>query len=151
MSDNQDTKDQVAPSTPHKKNEICITIADIHPAALKAMCQKHNSLPDSQTHPQAAKETEDMNPAKNPTKNVIFKEPITIDQPDQSDQKETQLLQQTPTDTPRSVAVAARPFNAIEEEEQDIVRQYKDALDLKNLKNMESLKSFNKSPDSDSD
>ena len=77
MSDTQDTKDQVAPSTPHKKNEICITIADIHPAALKAMCQKHDSLPDSQTHPQAAKDTEDMNPAKNPTKNVIFKETIT--------------------------------------------------------------------------
>ena len=52
---------------------------------------------------------------------MAFIEPITIDQPDQSDQKETQLLHQTPTDTPRSVAVAARPFDAIEEEEQDIV------------------------------
>ena len=148
MSDTQDTKDQVAPSTPHKKNEICITIADIHPAALKAMCQKHNSLPDSQTHPQAAKETEDMNSAKNPTKNVIFKETITIDQPDQ---KETQLLQQTPTDTSRSVAVAAHPSNTIDEEEQNIIRQYKEAMNLKNQKNMESLESFNRSPDSDCD
>ena len=148
MSDTQDTKDQVAPSTPHKKNEICITIADIHPAALKAMCQKHNSLPDSQTHPQAAKDTEDMNPAKNPTKNVFFKEPITIDQPDQ---KELQLLQQTPTDTSRSVAVAAHPSNTIDEEEQNIIRQYKEAMNLKNQKNMESLESFNTPPDSDCD
>ena len=148
MSDTQDTKDQVAPSTPHKKNEICITIADIHPAALKAMCQKHNSLPDFQTHPQAAKDTEDMNPAKNSTKNVFFKEPITIDQPDQ---KELQLLQQTPTDTSRSVAVAAHPSNTIDEEEQNIIRQYKEAMNLKNQMNMESLESFNRSPDSDCD
>ena len=99
--------------------------------------------------PKAAKETEDVKPTKNPpSRNVLFKEPFTRDQPDQ---KELQLLQQTPTDIPRSIAVAACPSNTTDEEEQNMIRKYKDAMDLKNLRNMESLKSFNTSPDSDSE
>ena len=152
MSDTHDTKDQVAPATPHKKNENCpgITNADIPPAALKSICQKHkdeDSLPDSQAHPEAAKETEDVNPTKNPPKNVFFKEPFTRDQPDQ---KELQLLQQTPTDIPRSIAVAACLSNTTDEEEQNMIsKKIKDAMDLKNLRNMESMKSFNTPPDSE--
>ena len=174
MSDNQDTNDQVDPPTPHKKKETCITVATIHPAALRSMSLKHDSLPDPQTHPQATKEIEDMDSTKNPTKTVVFMKPITIDQPDQSDQKEThlfkepltrdkpdqkelQLLQQTPTDSLRSVKVAARPFNAIEEEDQAYNETYnermnlKNQMNLKNHMNMKNMEAFNRSPDTDSE
>jgi hypothetical protein len=203
MSDNQDTNDQVDPCvwvdppTPHKK-ETCIPISTIHPAALRSMSLKHDSLPDPQTHPQATKEVEDMDSAKNPTKTVAFMKPITIDLPDQSDQKENhifkepltrdhpdqkelQLLQQTPTDSFRTIKVAASPFNAIEEEDRAYNEAYedraykayndqandqayneermnlknlknqKDLKDIKNQMNMKSMEAFNRSPDTDSD
>ena len=173
MSDNQDTNDQVDPCvwkdlpTPHKK-ETCIPISTLNPAVLRPISLNQDSLPDPQTDPQATKGVENMDPTKNPTKTVAFTEQITIDQPDQSgheethtfkeplnrdhpDQKELQLLQQTPTDSLRSVEVAARPFNAIEEEDQAFIKQYNERMNLKNQMNMESLESFNRSPDSDCD
>ena len=149
MSDTCDTKDQVAPDTPHKKNEDCPdTKVDIPPAALKYRCQKHtdeDSLSDSQAHPKAAKETEDVKLTKNsPTRNVLFKEPPTRNQ---SDHKEHA---QTPTDNPKSIATVAGLSNLTDEERQSMIdKKIKDAMDLNNQRNMESMQSFNTPPDSE--
>ena len=151
MSDTSDTNDQVVPDTPHKKNEqedCPDTEVNIPLAALKYRCQKHtdeDSLSDSQAHPKAAKETEDVKLTKNsPTRNVLFKEPPTRNQPDQKEHA------QTPTDNPKSIATVAGLSNLTDEERQSMIdKKIKDAMDLKNQRNMESMQSFITPPDSE--
>ena len=203
MSDNQDTNDQVDPCvwkdlpTPHKK-ETCIPIFTLNPAVLRPISLNQDSLPDPQTNPPATNEVENMDSTKNPTRTVAFTEQITTDQPDQSgheethtfkeplnrdhpDQKELQLPQQTPTDSCRTIKVAASPFNAIEKENRAYNNAYedrayiaykdqaddqayneermnlknlkiqKDLKDIKNQKNMKSMEAFNRPSDTDSD